>query len=418
MSNSPAVVQFPAPSAPAPTAPTPKSTVKRRKQQRVRPQVGTIREHHGAYLWLYYSEGKKVSEKLGRVGEIASKSAAVEIANQRLASGGGPVKARQLDGTPRSGNALLIDIAEKYLDAKAEQGRRKATVAGYRQYYNTHVKAHLGSLRACDYQPWMAAEFFDSLAKGGKLNINSIKHVKAVLSGVFAYAVQRGYANNNPIKALGKLDVNPAKAQEETEAYTTEETATILAAFDADATAKEHAILALALRAGLRRAEIAGLQWSDFDAAGGILSIQRSAWEAKANDAAKTACSVRRIPLLPDVATSLRRWVSLAPQTIKGWMFESCAGNPMNLRVYAERRMKPLFIANGIESLWKGYHAGRRGFATMLRAQGVDEQTIADYLGHANVAVTRQHYVKPVFDVMVEALAALSVQTVSTANVN
>ncbi len=43
---------------------------------------------------------------------------------------------------------------------------------------------------------------------------------------------------------------------------------------------------------------------------------------------------------------------------------------------------------------WHGFHAFRRGLATNLHALGVDDLTIQRILGHSNVSVTQQCYVK------------------------
>jgi len=55
---------------------------------------------------------------------------------------------------------------------------------------------------------------------------------------------------------------------------------------------------------------------------------------------------------------------------------------------------------------WHGWHAFRRGLGTNLAELGVDDLTIQRILLHANVQVTRQHYIK-VRDARVEAAMKL-----------
>jgi integrase len=55
---------------------------------------------------------------------------------------------------------------------------------------------------------------------------------------------------------------------------------------------------------------------------------------------------------------------------------------------------------------WHGWHAFRRGLGTNLAEMGVDDLTIQRILRHANVATTRQHYIK-VRDLKVEAAMKL-----------
>jgi len=43
---------------------------------------------------------------------------------------------------------------------------------------------------------------------------------------------------------------------------------------------------------------------------------------------------------------------------------------------------------------WKGWHGWRRGLATILFDLGVDPETAALILRHADSATTRRHYIK------------------------
>jgi integrase len=56
------------------------------------------------------------------------------------------------------------------------------------------------------------------------------------------------------------------------------------------------------------------------------------------------------------------------------------------------RDVVPVLKANGI--VWEGWHGFRRGLSTNLYALGVQDMVIQAILRHANVAVTRKHYIK------------------------
>ena len=70
--------------------------------------------------------------------------------------------------------------------------------------------------------------------------------------------------------------------------------------------------------------------------------------------------------------------------------------NGRNKAVYPDsvlnRIILPALKLNGIE--WHGWHAFRRGAATNLHRLGVHNYTIAETLGHEDVAVTRKRYIK------------------------
>jgi integrase len=364
-------------------------------RKKVTPEVGSVTEKHKSFFWSYYSEGRKVSEKLGRVADLGgnpkSKGRAVAEANRRLAAGGGPVKAVNQSNAPRTANTLLCDIAERFLEwAKSE--KRPSTYAGYKQLYHAHIKAHLGGRRVVDYQPYHAGDFFKSLALGGTLNTTTVRHVRAVLSGVFAHAISEGHASMNPVAALGRSRYTAKKkslSKDEQPRSSLDESRAILAALDSDSTAMPHAIMSLAILPGLRRAEIAGLKWSDIDLDAATLHLRRSAWQGKVSETAKTEDSTRKLALPPRVLASLSRWKRLRPLRLNGYVYENERGNPVNLAEYSKRTLRPLFIANKLT--WRGYYAGRRGATDQLREHAARPQDIADMLGHS-LAVEEKYY--------------------------
>ncbi|HYK35471.1 tyrosine-type recombinase/integrase, partial [Alloacidobacterium sp.] len=58
------------------------------------------------------------------------------------------------------------------------------------------------------------------------------------------------------------------------------------------------------------------------------------------------------------------------------------------------RVIKPALQKAGIESLWHGWHAARRGLGSNLYALGVPDKTIQVILRHANVSTTTTYYIK------------------------
>jgi len=105
---------------------------------------------------------------------------------------------------------------------------------------------------------------------------------------------------------------------------------------------------------------------------------------------------------------------------------ESKAGTPMNMNNVLNRLILPAlniceagrkeradhagadheFERDASRPEWHGWHAFRRGLGTNLAELGVDDLTIQRILLHANVQVTRQHYIK-VRDARVEAAMKL-----------
>jgi len=78
--------------------------------------------------------------------------------------------------------------------------------------------------------------------------------------------------------------------------------------------------------------------------------------------------------------------------TAYGWIFPNSVGGALDLANIAERVIKPVFKANGLD--WKGWHAYRRGLATNLKKLGVPDTTIQAILRHESVSTTQRFYIK------------------------
>jgi integrase len=79
-------------------------------------------------------------------------------------------------------------------------------------------------------------------------------------------------------------------------------------------------------------------------------------------------------------------------------VFPNTIGGALDLDNLADRVIKPMFKANGIE--WKGWHAYRRGLATNLHELGVPDKVIQAILRHEDVSTTQRSYIKKVPEVV------------------
>jgi integrase len=88
---------------------------------------------------------------------------------------------------------------------------------------------------------------------------NSLMHVRALMSGIFAHAVGEGRLDVNPIRdAKRREETKPSRP---TEHYSLIEIVSILRALEGHLDAQ--LAIALGYFGGMRTAEISGLQWGD-----------------------------------------------------------------------------------------------------------------------------------------------------------
>ena len=230
-----------------------------------------------------------------------------------------------------------------------------------------------------DYRTHMASVFLTELAT--TLRPRTLNTIKWLGSAIFVQAVARGYCDSNPwrdARVLGKtLDDG------ETGVYSLEEMENINNALVDRVDAQ--LVMALAFFTGLRKGEIAGLQWGDIDDS--FIHVRRALSRGEVG-APKSKHAVRSIPIIQPVRIPLTLW--RAKTNSDKWLFPSERKTPLNLDLFANTVIKPALAGAGIE--WRGYHACRRGLATALRALTGNSTAGRDVLGHGSTAVTEQHY--------------------------
>ena len=142
---------------------------------------------------------------------------------------------------------------------------------------------------------------------------------------------------------------------------------------------------------GLRRGEICGLKWSDFDEASSTLSVCRTLHQENGKleiGDTKTTKGRRRIVLPPSTEQVLLERKKSARSE---WIFP----NPLKPELpvnpsTAYRHMKVILQRAGLPDI--RFHDLRHTFATHALASGVDAKTLSGILGHTNASFTLDTY--------------------------
>jgi integrase len=323
---------------------------------------------------------------------------------------------------PQSSMAVAEFITDIYLP-KAKEESKPSTYKNYEDIFEIHVRPRvsgkiLNKFRCVDAERLLADVARQDRNRSNQvLSHGTLERIKAFLSAVFKTAKRLGIIDGeNPVRD-SKVPAGTPKRK--THAYSLQEIAKILSVLPEPA----RTVCLCAAHTGLRKGEIEGLRWKDFD--GNTLQIESSMWQGIRQEP-KTEAGKASIPVTKQLRFALeahreRQGKFGGPEFP---IFQSQTHVPMILtntvvRVIipaltrcatcrkTESHHKPeghLFKQDDSLPTWRGWHAFRRGLATNLHASGIDDKTIQAILRHSNVAITQNIYIKTLPESTVEAM--------------
>ncbi|MGA8216689.1 MAG: tyrosine-type recombinase/integrase [Candidatus Sulfotelmatobacter sp.] len=303
-------------------------------------------------------------------------------------------------------NVILADFAQNVWIPQIEQQLTPSTVRSYLFYWEHVLSPRCGMKLLRDFSTSAAQALFAEIARQNpSMKKSTLQRLKAVLSTIFKLAIQQDYrASPNPIR---ETSLPRAPEPEETIAHDLDTVLTMLRLVPEPS----RTAISIAAFAGLRRGEIEGLLWENFD--GQSLNVVRSIWEGIGGEP-KNKKSKARVPVISPLNKFLEehRLRSGSPET--GIMFRTRNNTPVSMNNLLNDQILPALNAcercgklraehaganheyqiDRSRPAWHGWHAFRRGLATNLHDLGVDDKTIQAILRHSNVAVTQACYIK------------------------
>jgi integrase len=308
---------------------------------------------------------------------------------------------------------LWLDFCEKYL-ADLRSHCRPRTVADYKQTLE-NLTNYCQPNYASDVTIAIVRSFVNDQT-GGCSPATRNKLIRT-LRAILAWAVPE-YMKSNPAESI-KFSPEP---EQDRRILGAEELTKVLDVADN----RGKAVLLLGTCAGLRREEIAALQWDDVDLSSGIVRVRNSEWHTTKSGRQRV---LRMSPALvavlavmkstapsrfvfPDVYLSYRE----LPNSLKRlWSqhYRGCqaAGRErVEARKHAwralqsgqnhDRPISPNRLTDLVPRLIKKaklphctLHDLRRTFCTYLAACGVDQLAAQKLAGHSSPVVTAKHYI-------------------------
>ena len=272
---------------------------------------------------------------------------------------------------------------------------RKGTADGYRRTIDNNIKPYLGDKPITQVTTADVQKMYNTLRESGRVRVDAamgktlsnsmVRSVHMLLHEAMDGAVREGLVPCNPTKGA----TIPKKEHKEKTVLLESQIERLIQAVDSDEIWRD--FFKTELMTGMRRGEICGLRWEDFDEVAGNLHVRRSIryehrqliiGETKTNEG-------NRKMMLPRGLTELLAERRKSSPT--EWIFPNPLKPelPMNPQS-AYRRLKKLLGEANLPDIT--FHELRHTFATQAASNGIDPRTLASILGHTKASFTLDTY--------------------------
>lgn len=282
----------------------------------------------------------------------------------------------------------LAELLDEWHATIAHQGKTENTQKAYAGASTRYLKPSLGAILVTKLRTRVIQNVFNDLSH--RLAPTNIRLVKTVLVQALNLAIEQSEITVNPAE---KVRI-PIVKRKPGRSLTPDEVRAVLAACD-------HHRYGLAVRLalmGLRRAELPGLRWEDFDEQAGTLMIRRQIQRVgkQWGTVEPKDDSSRTLTLGATTAAALRRhrWQQAEERDIMGWkdsgyIFVSVRHGGVCPPTTIYKAFCAIAKAAGVTAR---LHDCRHTAATKLLSEGEDIGTVAEVLGHASPQVTAMVY--------------------------
>ncbi|MCM1061582.1 MAG: site-specific integrase [Eubacterium sp.] len=304
-------------------------------------------------------------------------------------------------------NMTLSEWLDKWINKYMIFSVRPSTITAYLALIDNQIKPYLGERPLSTLTTNEIQKFYNTVKKQGRVHSDRVRgkeiadsmvrKIHMLLHEALGMAVQQRFLVSNPTNGTTIPKNNyPAK-----QILNDEQLDRFMEIIKSDE--KWYDFFYTEITTGLRKGEICGLKWEDFDEGNSKLKIKRSIGRLKNGELpigdTKTETGMREIILPPSTVELLKK---RKEKSNSDWIFPNFhkLEEPMNpdsaykhLKILLKRAELPLIR----------FHDLRHTFATHAIAGGVDAKTLSGILGHSNASFTLDTYTHTTTDMQKNA---------------
>ncbi len=293
-------------------------------------------------------------------------------------------------------NMTLGEWLDKWINEFMSFTLRPSSLYGYEMVIKCQIKPYLGNRPLSTLTTNEIQKFYNTIKKNGRvrpdkqhgteISDSMVRKIHLLLHESLDMAVKQRLLVSNPTNGT----TIPKNNYKDKQILNDEQLDRFMEVIKTDE--RWYDFFYTEITTGLRKGEICGLRWEDFDEHSGKLKIQRSVGRIKDGilpvGETKTETGMREILLPPSTVKLLKK---RKEDAVGDWIFPNFyrPEEPLNpqsaythLKVLLKKAELPLIR----------FHDLRHTFATHAIAGGVDAKTLSGILGHTNASFTLDTY--------------------------
>lgn len=367
----------------------------------------TIRRKDGVERWLFRwrercSDGtlRERNKVIGTVEEYPTKSKKLHEAVTRLRvniNTDGPTELTSITMAKAVEHYTVHELADCGAEGKAYSTRSRKTQLLSRWVVPHWGRVELRAIKTVAVEQWRKTLVTAKFGKPKPLAGGTREKIRDAMSSIFNHAIRWEMTDRNPITGPTKRSgVRVSAKRERTpDILEIQEMQLLLAALGI----RERAMLVLDMPSGLRRGELAGLKWEDFDFKKLHVSVTRSLVDQHVGPV-KTETSRKLMPIDEFVARELFAWHAVTPyKKPSDYLWATDANRagakrgkqPVWLSTVMRDYIQPMARKLGIQKK-VSWHTFRHTFSSILKGNGEDVKVVQELLRHSTSRMTLDTY--------------------------